>query len=74
MTLMFTKIEDADERVNVRVTLCEDSSWFTSFVETMTRDKLPWAVTPAVHTYDAFPTSAEIKELLVKYAEWNACG
>ena len=72
MTLMFTKIEGVDERMNVRVTLCEDSSWFTPFIETMTKDKLPWAVTPAIHSYDAFPSSAEIKELLVKYADWNA--
>jgi len=68
MTLMFTKIEGADDRVNVRVTLCDDSSWFTPFVETMTKDKLPWAFTPAVHTYEAFPSPAEFKGLLAEFA------
>ncbi|MEM7717893.1 MAG: GFA family protein [Pseudomonadota bacterium] len=68
MTLMFTRIEGADERVNVRVTLCDDSSWFTPFVETMAKHKLPWAVTPAVHTFDAFPSPAKFKRLLAEYA------
>ena len=70
MTLMFTKIEGADERVNVRATLCQDSSWFRPFVETMTKDKLPWAATPAIHTYDAFPSPAEFKKLLAEFAGW----
>lgn len=68
MTLMFTKIEGADERVNVRVTLCDDNSWFTPFIETMTKNKLPWAVTPAVYTFDAFPSPAEFKRLLAEFA------
>ncbi|WP_261385713.1 GFA family protein [Tateyamaria omphalii] len=74
MTLLFTKVEGADERVNVRVTLCDDSSWFTPFVETMTQDRLPWAVTPAVHSYDAFPTPAEFQRLLAEFARWGESG
>lgn len=71
MTLIFTKIEGADARVNVRATLCHDSSWFTPFVETMTKDKLTWAVTPAIHSYNAFPSAEEFKRLLTEFADWN---
>lgn len=71
MTLIFTKIEGADARVNVRATLCHDSSWFMPFVEIMTKDKLPWAVTPAFHSYDVFPSTEEFKRLLAEFADWN---
>lgn len=71
MTLMFTKIEGADARVNVRATLCQDSSWLRPFIETMTKDKLRWAVTPAIHTYHTFPSPAEFKRLLAEFADWN---
>ncbi|WP_298968199.1 GFA family protein [uncultured Roseobacter sp.] len=70
MTLMFTKVEGAEARVNVRATLCRDSSWLTPFIEIMTKDKLPWAVTPAIHSYDAFPSPAEFKRLLAEFAGW----
>lgn len=71
MTWMYTKIEGADARVNVRPTLCHETSWIKPFVETMTRDKLPWVETPAIHTYKAFPSPAEFKELLAEFADWN---
>ncbi|MFT6088701.1 GFA family protein [Sulfitobacter sp.] len=71
MTLMFTKVEGVDARVNVRATLCHDSSWFTPFVETMTKDKLPWAATPAIHSYDAFPSPEEFKRLVAEFADWD---
>nr|WP_281171965.1 GFA family protein [Leisingera daeponensis] len=74
MTWMYTKIGGADARVNVRPTLCYDSSWVEPFAETMTRDKLTWAETPAVHTYEAFPSPAEFEELLAKFSDWSAFG
>lgn len=71
MTLVFTKVEGADARVNVRATLCQDSSWFRPFIETMTKDKLPWAVAPAIHSYDTFPSPAEFNRLLAEFAVWD---
>lgn len=68
---MFTKVEGAAARVNVRATLCHDNSWFTPFVETMTKDKLPWAVTPAIHSYEEFPSPEEFKRLIAEFADWD---
>ena len=74
MTLMFTKIEGVNDRVNLRATLCDDSSWFKPFVETMTKEKLPWAVTPARHSYVAFPSPREFKGLLEDFARHSVFG
>ena len=71
MTLIYTAIQGVEGRVNVRATLCHDRSWFVPFVEMMTKDKLAWAVTPAPHSFDAFPTPAEFKRLLAEFAGWN---
>ena len=54
MGWMFTRIEGADDRVNLRPTMLDDASWCSPFVETMTREKLPWATTPAVHSFEGF--------------------
>ena len=71
MALMFTKVEGAEARLNVRTTLCRDRSWFTPFIEIMTKDKLSWAVTPAIHSYDVFPSPGEFKRLLAEFSGWS---
>ncbi len=39
MTWLFTRMEGVDTRINVRPTLCGDTSWVKPFVETMTKRK-----------------------------------
>tara|TARA_R110002110_G_scaffold98779_11_gene252648 strand:+ start:2608 stop:2952 length:345 start_codon:yes stop_codon:yes gene_type:complete len=68
MTWIFTKIKGIDDRVNIRPTLCDDAVWAKPFIEMMTRDKLPWAITPAAHSFDGFPTAAELQRLLGCFA------
>jgi len=68
MAWLFTQLEGVDSRINVRPTLCDDASWVTPFIETMTKEKLPWASTPAVHSFDEFPSMEEFKRLQTELA------
>jgi hypothetical protein len=68
MSWMFTRPEGLDWFVNVRATMLDDTSWFTPFVETWTSEKLPWATTPAVHSFTALPAMEEYGRLLEEYA------
>jgi hypothetical protein len=56
------------EFVNVRATMFDDVSWFSPFIETWTRTKLPWATTTAAHSYAEFPPEADYAMLLAKFA------
>jgi hypothetical protein len=38
------------------------------FIETMTREKLPWASTPAVHSFEGFPPMDRYEGLVAEYA------
>jgi hypothetical protein len=66
---MFTRMEGMDWFVNLRATMLDDASWFTPFIETCTSEKLPWAVTPAVHSFAALPTFEDFDMLTKEYAE-----
>ncbi|HEV2268966.1 MAG TPA: GFA family protein [Steroidobacteraceae bacterium] len=66
MTWMFTRF--LPEFVNVRATLFDDLSWFSPFVETWTRTKLPWVTTPAVHSYAEFPPMEDYAMLTAEFA------
>jgi hypothetical protein len=72
MSWMFTKATGMDWFVNVRPTMLEDVSWFTPFIETYTSEKLPWATTPAAHSYEKFPSFETYGELVNAYAAQNA--
>ena len=65
---MFTRPQGIDWLVNLRPTMLDDPSWFTPFVETMTSEKLPWATTPAVHSFEKFPAFDEYEGLTKEYA------
>jgi hypothetical protein len=41
--------------VNVRATMLDDPSGFSPYVELCTEEGLPWAKTPAVHSFPQFP-------------------
>lgn len=68
MTWMFTRIVGVDDFVNVRPTMFDDPKWGPPFIETMTAEKLPWAQTPARHSYAAFPPMADYQRLLEEFA------
>ena len=69
MTWMFTRVEGMDWFVNVRPTLLEDPSWFSPFIETMTKEKLPWAKTPARHRFEGFPATEDFGKLMKEFSE-----
>ena len=68
MSWMFTRPEGMDYFVNIRPTLLDDTSWVTPFIETFTKEKLPWAVTGAVYSYEAIPPLDAFDGLIKEYA------
>ena len=68
MTWMFTRITGLDMFLNVRPTMLDDPSWFTPFIETMTAEKLPWAQTPARHSFEGFPPMEAFEALMAEFA------
>lgn len=69
MSWVFTRPEGMDWFVNIRPTMLDDVSWFTPFIETWTSEKLPWATTAAVHSYEALPGFDEYAKLTAAYAQ-----
>lgn len=67
-TWMFTRIAGVEAFLNLRPSVLDDHAWFTPFVETMTREKLPWATTPARHRYEGFPAMDDLPALFAAYA------
>lgn len=68
MAWLFTQIEGVDSRINIRPTLCDDTTWVKPFIEMMTNEKLPWATTPAVHSFEGFPSKEEFQQLQAELA------
>ncbi|MDP1546394.1 MAG: GFA family protein [Gammaproteobacteria bacterium] len=66
---LFTRPEGIDDFVNVRSTLLEDSKNFKPFIETYLDEKLAWAVTGAVHSFNKFPPQEAFPKLLQEFAE-----
>jgi hypothetical protein len=69
MSWMFTRPEGMDAFVNLRPTMLDDPAWFTPFVETYTSEKLPWAATPAVHSFATFPPMDAYQGLIEAYGQ-----
>jgi len=69
---MFTRPGGIDHLVNVRPTMLDDHAWFVPFMETHTREKLPWATTPAVHSFPGLPAMAAYPALMAEFAERGA--
>lgn len=66
---MYTRPDGMDELVALRPTMLDDVSWFSPYVETYTSEKLPWASTPAVRSYERFPPPEDFGGLLQAYAQ-----
>jgi hypothetical protein len=72
MSWIFTRAHGIDTFVNLRPTMLDDASWFAPFIETCTKDKVPWAVTGAVYSFETFPPAAEWAGLMTEYASTTA--
>lgn len=72
MSWLFTRPEGMDEFVNVRSTMLDDAASFAPFIETYTSEKLPWATTAAVHSFETLPPMERYPELVAEYAERSA--
>ena len=69
MSWIFTRPENIDAFVNIRPTLLDQPGDCEPFIETMTREKLPWATTPAVHRFDQWPAFDAYEGLIREFAE-----
>ena len=73
MSWMFTRPEGMDWFVNVRPTMLDEpGDLATPFVETWTSEKLPWATTAAVHSFEKLPELEAYAELTKAYAATRA--
>ena len=71
-TWMFTRPAGLDWLVNVRPGILDNHRWVTPFAEFWTSEKLPWAVTPAAHSFETTPGPAEFEPLIRSFAEKGA--
>ena len=67
MSWMFTEPKGAPF-VNVRARMLDDTTGFAPFIETCTSEKLPWATTPAAHSFEKFPAMEDFVGLVRAYA------
>ena len=70
MTWMFTRPEGMDWFVNLRPTMLGEPARLAPFIETWTSEKLPFAETGAVHSYETLPPMDAYEGLMKEYAEW----
>ena len=72
MTWMFTRPPGLDWFVNLRPTMLDEHRWFVPFVETWASEKLPWAATPAKHSFARVPEMEAFGPLIEEYAARGA--
>lgn len=72
MSWLFTRPEGMDDFVNVRATMMEDVQSHSPFIETYTDEKLPWATTPATHSFNKSPSPDDFPALLSEFANRSA--
>jgi len=67
LSWVFTRVPGDLGFVNLRTTMLDDPAPFPPFVETYTSEKLPWATTPAKHSYPQFPPMEAYGPLIAEY-------
>jgi len=65
-TWMFTRVEPFG-LVNLRPTMLDEHRDFSPFIEMQTAEKLPWATTPARHSFERFPAMEDYERLTQDY-------
>ncbi|WP_239468267.1 GFA family protein [Microvirga arvi] len=68
MSWLFTRPEGLDEFVNVRATMLDNAEDFIPFIEFYTSEALPWARTPAAHSFETDPSDEQFAELVEEFA------
>ena len=68
MSWLFTRPEGVDGFVNVRSVLFDGAVWSEPFVETWTSEGLPWARTPAAHSFAALPPMESWEGMIAEFA------
>ena len=68
MSWMFTLPDVTDAFVNIRRTMLGNTKWFSPFIETYTSERLPWATTSAIHSFERFPFES-YEGLVREYSE-----
>jgi hypothetical protein len=71
LSWVFTRPNGMDWFVNVRTTMLDNAPELPPFVETLTSEKLPWATTPAKHSYPNLPPLDDYDDLIKDYAALN---
>lgn len=67
---IYSQIDGADGRVNVRTSLLDQSASFKPFIEVMTEEKLPWAKVLTVHSFAQRPASPlDLDALMTAYTQ-----
>ena len=72
MSWLFTHSAAMNQIVIVRSTMLDDARSYAPFIETYTSEKLPWASTPAVHSFERFPPMELFPALLAAFAGQSA--
>ncbi|ATE67210.1 aldehyde-activating protein [Rhizorhabdus dicambivorans] len=72
-TWMFTRPPPGAAFINVRPSILDWHGWFVPFAEFWLSEKLPWAVTPAVHGFEGFPPMEQFPELIEQFAARGVC-
>ena len=72
LTWMFTRPIGMDWFVNIRAPILDDHRWVVPFVETFTAEKLPWASTPAKHSFETLPELPAYDGLIRAFAAEGA--
>jgi hypothetical protein len=70
MSWMFTRPEGMDWFVNLRPTMLDHPASLAPFVETYAKEKLPFAQTGAVHSFETLPPMEAWEGLMKEYAAW----
>ena len=67
MSWLFTRPDGLDSIVSVRTTMLDDPGAYPPYVETYTSERLPWATTPAIRSFDQFPQFEDYETLVQEY-------
>ncbi len=71
MTWLFTRPKGLEWMINLRPTMFDNTAGIAPFIETFTSEKLPFAQTGAVHSFDRFPPMETMQELVAEYGKWR---
>ena len=72
LSWLFTRPDGLDWLVNFRATMLDEHAWFVPYAEFWTREGLPWARTPAKHSFPTMPKEDVFQTLIEGFAREGA--